>query len=172
MNKPCLVTNLEGSILSIAQLYRDRGDSENVIDELKNHWGWSGFTTTDLKQLQIMARMIAQVYNWWTVFSRLAIPHKHTEAITSRYLFFRSIGRLVLRHGQRRIRLSSINAQASWIQEIMGGISRFLETIRSTAAQLTPEERWAAILNRAFMVFLSKKKLPLLSDGPPILLEI
>ena len=165
-----LVTNLEGSILSIAQLYRDRGDCENVIDELKNHWGWSGFTTTDLKRTQIMARMIAQVYNWWTVFCRLAIPEKHTEAITSRSLFFRSIGRLVLRNGQRRIRLSSINSQASRIQEIMGAISRFLETIRSTAAQLTAEERWTAILNRAFMIFLKKKKLPVLSDGPQLLL--
>jgi len=167
-----LVTNLEDSILSIAQLYRDRGDCENVIDELKNHWGWSGFTTTDLKRSQIMARMIAQVYNWWTVFCRLAIPQKHTEAITSRPLFFRSIGRLVLRNGQRMIRLSSINSQASQIQKIMGKISRFLEAVRSNAAQLTAEQRWTSILNRAFEKFLGNKKLPALSDGPQMLLGI
>jgi hypothetical protein len=31
-------------------LYRDRGDAENVFDELKNQWGWGGFTTQDLKR--------------------------------------------------------------------------------------------------------------------------
>ena len=37
-----LVTSLECLNLTLAQLYRDRGDAENAFDELKNHWGWSG----------------------------------------------------------------------------------------------------------------------------------
>ena len=45
-----LVTSLEEEILTIAQLYRDRADCENNFDELKNHWGWGGFTTQDLKR--------------------------------------------------------------------------------------------------------------------------
>ena len=40
-----LVTSLEAELLTIAQLYRDRGDAENNFDELKNQWGWGGFTT-------------------------------------------------------------------------------------------------------------------------------
>ena len=41
-----LVTSLEGEWenLTLAQLYRDRGDAENAFDELKNQWGWGGFT--------------------------------------------------------------------------------------------------------------------------------
>ena len=31
-----------------------------------------------------MGRIIALVYNWWTIFMRLGIPDKHAEAITSR----------------------------------------------------------------------------------------
>ena len=36
-----LVTSLEGEWenLTLAQLYRDRGDAENAFDELKNQWG-------------------------------------------------------------------------------------------------------------------------------------
>jgi hypothetical protein len=34
-----LVTSLEAEVLTIGQLYRDRGDCENSFDELKNHWG-------------------------------------------------------------------------------------------------------------------------------------
>ncbi|WP_031433564.1 hypothetical protein [Methylomarinum vadi] len=44
-----LVTSLEQEALNVAQLYRDRADAENNFDELKNHWGWGGFTTQDLK---------------------------------------------------------------------------------------------------------------------------
>jgi len=40
-------------VISIAQHYRDRADSENVFDELKNQWGWGGFTTQDLKRCRL-----------------------------------------------------------------------------------------------------------------------
>jgi hypothetical protein len=40
-----LVTNTDYEILSLGQLYRDRADAENAFDELKNQWGWGGFTT-------------------------------------------------------------------------------------------------------------------------------
>ncbi|MGH8652831.1 MAG: hypothetical protein ACREYE_11985 [Gammaproteobacteria bacterium] len=45
-----LVTSLDAEIRTIAQLYRDCADAENPFDELKNHWGWGGFTTQDLKR--------------------------------------------------------------------------------------------------------------------------
>jgi len=43
-----LVTNLDYEVLTLGQLYRDRADAENSFDELKNQWGWGGFTTHDL----------------------------------------------------------------------------------------------------------------------------
>ena len=62
-----LVTSLEGEWewegLTLAQLYLERGDAENAFDELKNQWGWGGFTTQDLKRTQITARRTALVYN-------------------------------------------------------------------------------------------------------------
>jgi hypothetical protein len=42
-----LVTSLDNEILTMGQLYRDRADCENTFDELKNQWGWGGFTTHD-----------------------------------------------------------------------------------------------------------------------------
>jgi hypothetical protein len=75
-----LVTNLDSSMAAVAQLYRDRGDCENISDELKNLWGWGGFTTRDIKRSGIMARMAALTYNWWNIFCRLAEPDKHMEA--------------------------------------------------------------------------------------------
>jgi len=69
-----LVTNDALPIVALAQLYRDRADCENVFDEIKNPWGWAGFVTRDLKRCRIMARLIALIYNWWNVFTRLARP--------------------------------------------------------------------------------------------------
>ena len=40
-----LATSLDLEVRSVAQLYRDRADAENAFDELKNQWGWGGFTT-------------------------------------------------------------------------------------------------------------------------------
>ena len=45
-----LVTSLGDEVLTLAQHYRDRGDAENNFDELKNQWGWAGFTTRDSRR--------------------------------------------------------------------------------------------------------------------------
>jgi len=62
-----LVTSLDSEILTLGQLYRDRGDCENAFDELKNQWGWGGFTTHDLKRCWLLAGSIALIFNWWSL---------------------------------------------------------------------------------------------------------
>ena len=37
-----LTLDLPDEVRTIAQHYRDRGASENNLDELKNQWGWAG----------------------------------------------------------------------------------------------------------------------------------
>jgi drug/metabolite transporter (DMT)-like permease len=39
-----LVTHTDHALEAIGQLYRDRADCENGFDELKNPWGWGGYT--------------------------------------------------------------------------------------------------------------------------------
>ena len=94
------VTSLTDAVRTVAQHYRDRGDAENNFDEWKHPWGWAGFTTHDRKRCQIMGRIIALVYHWWTIFMRLGIPDKHAEAITSRPLALHAIARQT-RHGNQ-----------------------------------------------------------------------
>jgi hypothetical protein len=50
----------------------------------------------------IMARLIARVYNWWNIFTRLAQPDRRLEAVTSRPLLLHAMGRLVTT-GRRKI---------------------------------------------------------------------
>ena len=106
-----LVTSLEAEVLTIGQLYRDRGDCENSFDELKNHWGWGGFTTHDLTRCRIMARIVALIFNWWNLFVRLADPDHHREAITSRPLLLQAIGRQTNHAGRATVTISSTHGE-------------------------------------------------------------
>jgi hypothetical protein len=160
-----LVTSLEDDVLAIAQHYRDRADCENNFDELKNHWGWGGFTTRDLKRCRFMARMTALVYDWWSLFVRLADPNKHTESITSRPLLLHAPARLTRHGGQTRVTISHAHADIVWVEDACRALSAFLSDLMKTAEQLTPIQRWCRILSQALVKYLLGRQL-----NPPDLL--
>jgi hypothetical protein len=163
-----LITSLNEEILTLAQWYRDRADAENPFDELKNHWGWGGFTTRDLKRCRIMARMTALVYNWWSLFVRLADPTQHTEAITSRPLLLHAPARLTRHGGQTRITITHPHAEAGWVERACREIAAFFKTLRQTTEQLTPLQRWCRVLSRALVKYLNGRQLqpPLALPSP------
>jgi hypothetical protein len=149
-----LVTSLQDEVRTIAQHYRDRGDSENNFDELKNQWGWAGFTTHDRKRCQVMARITALIYNWWTIFMRLGIPDKHAEAITSRPLALHGIARQTRHSNQTTVEVTSTHSKAPLIAAALTKVSGFLKHIKTSAEQLTQAARWRLILSAAFQNFL------------------
>jgi len=150
-----LVTSLEDELLTIAQLYRDRGDCENCFDELKNQWGWGGFTTHDLQRCRIVSRLVALVYNWWLLFARLIIPDKHHEAITSRPLMLQSVGRKTTHAGQTIVTVTSTHAKAAGVQAAMQELARFFKELSRTAEQLGVTNRMTLIVQRAFCKLLA-----------------
>ena len=148
-----LVTSLKDEILTLAQHYRDRSDAENNFDELKNPWGWLGFTTHDHARSETMTLLVALVYNWWTLFTRLSTPSKHAEAITSRPLLLHAIGRKTSHSNQSTLTLTSLHAEANKIQAAMKAVAGFLRQIRATAEQLTSKARWRLILQAIMRAF-------------------
>ena len=154
-----LVTSLQDEILTVAQHYRDRADSENIFDELKNQWGWGGFTTQDLKRCRLMARCVALIYNWWNLFVRLAEPDKHLEAITSRPLLLHAIGQQTSHEGQTFIRISSTHGRLTKVRSLLNRIVTFFQSLKALAEQLTPEQRWDHILSKAVEKYLQGKLL-------------
>jgi hypothetical protein len=154
-----LVTDLAGEILTLAQHYRDRADCENVFDELKNQWGWGGFTSRDQKRCQIMARHTALVYNWWSLFARLALPDKHHEAQTSRPLLLHAVGKQTQHAGQTTLTLTSLHAESASIRKVLRDLTGFFQHLHKAAEQLDWTERWRLILSRAFVIFLKGRLL-------------
>ena len=154
-----LVTSLEEELLTVAQHYRDRADAENSFDELKNQWGWGGYTTQDLGRCQIMARINALVYNWWSLFVRLAIPSRHAEAITSRPLLLSAVAKETHHGGQTTLTITSAHGKTRTAQRILASLAEFLLKVSATTEQLVWERRWWLILSRIFQWFLKGKPL-------------
>lgn len=148
-----LVTNLDVDIISIVQHYRDRADCENVFDEIKNQWGWGGYTTQDIKSCQFISRIIALIYNWWTLFARLANPDHHMEAITSKPLLLNSVGKMTTSGRQKRMTITSHHSDAKKIKEIFNRMGIFFKSLKLKAPQLTSIQCWEMILIKAMSAF-------------------
>ena len=133
---------------------------------LKTSGGGGGFTTHDLKRCRLLASTVAPVYNWWSLFVRLADPDHHREAITSRPLLLQAIGRQTQHAGQTTITVTSPHGQHRRARQAFLRIAGFFARLRQTAEQLTDLDRWHRILSYALVKYLRGRQL-----DPPRRLE-
>jgi hypothetical protein len=137
-----LVTDLSHELLTIAQLYRDRADAENTFDELKNQWGWGGFTTQDLARCRLSALAVALIYNWWSLFVRLGNPQARLEAITSRPFLLSAVARQTHHSGEKHLTITSQHAQAKQAQSMLTAIHSLINQFKAAAEQLKTKSVW------------------------------
>lgn len=143
-----LVTNLPYERLTLATLYRERGDAENPFDELKNQWSWAGFTTRNLRSCQHAARLAALAYNWWTLYHRLLRPGQHHEAVTTRPRMLCGAARQSEHASQRRLDVRLSHAEAPALQRIIRQVSMWLQELLGNARQWTAPWRSRQIVAR------------------------
>jgi Transposase DDE domain group 1 len=169
-----LVTNADYDLEAIGQLYRDRADCENGFDELKNQWGWGGYTTQDLERCNLSARAVALIYNWWSWYVRLAHPKTRLEAITSRPLLLSGVARLTQHAGQSRLLVTLTHAAGDQIKAMIACVRQGLDTILATAPQLPKSERWPALVRYiiARIIGAKQKNHPPAALSPPLPLLI
>ena len=74
-----------------------------------------------------MASLVALISNWWNLYTRLAIPEKHAEAITSRPLLLDAVGIMVKTSRERFVRLCASNPAFEKIDKITQEISEYLQ---------------------------------------------
>jgi hypothetical protein len=137
-----LVTNSDYPLQAFGQLYRDRADCENGFDELKNQWGWGGFTTQDIERCQTSARAVALIYNWWSWYCRSAKPDARMEAITSRSLLLAGVGRAVKHAGRTTLYLTPMHGSKDKLMALIANIRAALAHVRAAAEQLPKIDRW------------------------------
>jgi hypothetical protein len=101
-----------------------------------------GFTTQDLTRCRLLAGTVALVYNWWSLFTRLADPQHHREAITSRPLLLAAIARRTQHAGQVTLTITSTHGMRDKARQAYIRIAGFLAEIRENAEQLDAREKW------------------------------
>jgi len=122
---------------AVARLYRERADAENVYDELKNQWGWNGFTTRAIAPSRIMANLIALVYNWWSLYTRLYDTEHHREAITSRPALLHGVARMLRHAGQSTVKVSLQHENSELLIQAITKVSNMLQRVSVIAKQWT-----------------------------------
>lgn len=153
-----LVCNTDYEVEHIGQLYRDRADCENGFDEIKNQWGWGGYTTHDIERCALSARAVALVYNWWSWYVRLAHPKTRLEAITSRPLLLAAVGRLTHHARVTKLVLAVTHEAAAQIKVLIANVRAGLHHIRSAAPQLDRTQRWPAMLRYIVETMLAHQR--------------
>lgn len=169
-----LVTSLDAQAYPATAMprhYRDRSDAENCFDEIKNQWGWNGYTSRRLASSQLMANLVALVYNWWTLYLRFYDAEHHREAIRTRPMLMSGVGRQVQSGGQRTVKVSILHEKGDVIAEAVTRISNELHCIRSITERWTPQQRWTLLLTRLLRHWLGGKWLPGLPDDARLLLS-
>tara|TARA_R110002111_G_scaffold237503_1_gene298815 strand:- start:107 stop:1696 length:1590 start_codon:yes stop_codon:yes gene_type:complete len=142
---------------AMPRLYRERADCENVFDELKNQWGWNGFTTQKLAPCRLMANLVALIYNWWNLYVRFYDEEHHREAITSRPALMQGVARQVQSGGQRKVKVSILHEKGDIIARAVTLISSQLHAMMRIAEQWTIAQRWAFLLTRLLRGWLGGK---------------
>ena len=102
----------------------------------------------------MMAKIIALVYNWWTLFVRLIEPKKHMEALTSRPLLLHAVGKKTIHANQTTLVVSSTHGESPRIHRRLAHLSQFFKNLNTTTPQLTIAEKWYRILSVAFIKYL------------------
>jgi hypothetical protein len=162
-----LVSDLAHELLTIAQLYRDRADSENTFDELKNQWGWGGFTTQDLARCRLSALAVALIYNWWSLFVRLGNPKARMEAITSRPFLLSAVARQTTHGGAKQLTITSQHAEADKAKVLLTAIHALITGFKSAAEQFKVKSVWQLVCEHIIATVARFKPKILLPLAPP-----
>ena len=158
-----LVTSLDERAYptaSMPRLYRERADAENVYDELKNQWGWNGYTSRKLAPSRIMANLVALFYNWWNLYVRFYDEAHHREAITSRPALMQGVARQVQSAGQRTIKVSLLHEYREDIAVLVSLTSKQLHQMSVITERWSAREKWTLLLTRLLRHWLGGKWLP------------
>ena len=113
----------------------------------------------DLKRCRLLAASVALIYNWWSLFVRLADPDHHREVITSRPLLLQAIARKTQHAGRTTLSVSSTHGEQRMARQAYLRIARFFARLREKAEQLDALQRWYRILSEALRKYLHGRQL-------------
>jgi uncharacterized protein (DUF2141 family) len=108
---------------------------------------------------------VALIYNWWSLFVRLASPEARREAITSSPWLMSSVGRRTEHAGQTTITLTGLHAHFDKARQVLMRVSAQLQAwAKEAAEQLQNRTVWRCVCDHL--------KYTLAGIGPPKTLSL
>jgi len=104
---------------------------------------------------------VALIYNWWSLFVRLAHPEARREAITSRPWLMTSVGRKTEHAGQTTVTLTGLHAHFAQARAALTRVSALLQGwVAETAEQLPNPSVWHRVCDHLKRILAG-------IEGPP-----
>ena len=133
MNMPHPSPRWPFETLSVAQLCRDRTESKNSFVELENQLGWGVYTLQDFKRCRLVSRLVASIYNGWSMFTRLDRPGKPSEAISRRPLLLNGVAKQITLAGAITTTIPSGLTNNHIVQSALPVICEFFYSFKTIA---------------------------------------
>lgn len=150
-----LVTSWEERNLGrLTQESRNRADAQNMFDELQapqlEVGAWTGYTTRNIKTSQLMARLVALVYNWWSIFTRMGTAGQHREVITTRPALIYEDAQQTEHAREVKLEMTSVYRKSRKIDKLFSGMSEYLHHVLARATQLDEKAPWSTLPRKIF----------------------
>ena len=85
---------------------------------------------------------MALIYNWWSLFVRLANPDARLEAITSRPFLLSGVARKTEHAGQRHFKITPLHGKNSKARDMLTRVSALMHDWKRTAEQFDSHAVW------------------------------
>lgn len=85
---------------------------------------------------------VALIYNWWSLFVRLANPAARMEAIISRPFLLSGIARKTTHAGQQHLKITPLHGKGEQAKVMLTRVSQLLHEWKKIAEQLLSISVW------------------------------
>ena len=105
-----------------------------TLEHRGGDWYEHAVLVTNWAERDLLA--VAQIYNWWSIFTRIATGASHGEAITTRPLLQHAVARRTRHANQTRLHISSLHGKAKMVANLLSRISSWLKLFQESAERL------------------------------------
>ena len=119
------VTNLDLPAEQIWNMYRDRGDSENRIKELKYDFAINGFCMKKFWATEAAFRTIMVAYNLMSLFRQVVLQNKTQATLNTLKLKCFALGSWIAKTSRKKVlKISVSGKRRDWLEGLFSNVSQ------------------------------------------------
>lgn len=113
------VTNTDLSCSMVHDIYKKRGDCENIIKELKHDYSIDGFALHGFYPMEAAFRWIMLAYNIMVIFKQSVLTSKHRHRLSTIKFQCIALGSYVVKNGRNKtLKLSAEGRRRHFLEKI------------------------------------------------------